>query len=41
VAGTAMTAVVVPRSVAGSPATSFTTPSVIYLVDQFPPRTCP
>ncbi len=41
VVGTAFTAVVVPQSVAGSAATSFTTPSVLYMVDQLPPRTAP
>jgi hypothetical protein len=41
VVGTAITAVIVPRSVAGSAATSFTTPSVLYMIDQQPPRTCP
>lgn len=41
VVGTGITAVVVPRSVAGSAAASFTTPSVLFLIDQQPPRTCP
>ncbi len=41
VVNTAFTAVVVPQSVAGSQATSFTTPSVLYLIDQLPPRTAP
>jgi len=41
VAGSAFTAVIVPPSVAGSTATSFTTPSIIYLADQRPPRTAP
>lgn len=41
VVGSAFTAVLVPQSVTGSAATSFTTPSVIYMVDQLPPRTAP
>jgi hypothetical protein len=41
VAGTGISAVIVPRSVAGSLATSFTTPSLIFLIDQQPPRTAP
>jgi hypothetical protein len=41
VAQTVLTAVLVPRSVAGSPATNFTTPSVLYLVDRRPPSTYP
>lgn len=36
-----MTAVLVPRSVAGSLASNFTTPSVVYLVDRRPPSTYP
>jgi hypothetical protein len=39
VGGTAMSVIIVPPSVAGSPATSFTTPSLIYAVDRKPPRT--
>ena len=41
VSGSAMTAVLVPQSVAGSPATSFTTPSLIFLIDKNPPLTAP
>lgn len=41
VAGTSISAVIVPRSVAGSQATSYTTPSVLYLIDGQPPRTAP
>lgn len=40
VAGSAVTAVLVPRSLAGSTATPFTTPGVIFLWDRRPPRTC-
>lgn len=40
VAGSAVTAVLVPRSLAGSTAASFTTPSIIFLWDRRPPRTC-
>lgn len=38
VAGSAVSGFVVPRSVAGSTATSFTTPSIIFLWDRRPPR---
>lgn len=38
VAGSAVSGFVVPRSVAGSQAASFTTPSVIFLWDRRPPR---
>ena len=44
IAGTVFSAVVVPRSVAGSTApqtAAFTTPSVVYLVDKRPPSTYP
>lgn len=41
VAGSAFSVVIVPRSVAGSPAASFTTPSVLVVVDRLPPRTAP
>jgi uncharacterized protein DUF4397 len=40
VAGSAVTALLVPRSLAGSTATSFTTPGVLFLWDRRPPRTC-
>lgn len=40
-AGSVMTAVLVPPSVAGSQATSFTTPGAVYLVDRRPPNTAP
>ncbi|MBL8981367.1 MAG: DUF4397 domain-containing protein [Gemmatimonadetes bacterium] len=36
IGGSAMTAIVVPRSVAGSAAANFTTPGIIYLVDKAP-----
>ncbi|MGH9887615.1 MAG: hypothetical protein ACREBE_18945, partial [bacterium] len=36
-AGSALTAFLVPRSVAGSAAANFTTPGVIYIVDRYPP----
>lgn len=38
VAGSAVTALVFPRSVAGSPAPSVTTPSISYIWDRRPPR---
>lgn len=38
VAGSAVSGFVVPRSVAGSQATSFTTPGIIFLWDRRPPR---
>lgn len=41
VAGSVMTAILVPRSVAGSQATNFTTPTLLYLVDRRPPNTAP
>ena len=37
-AGSSITAVIVPRSLAGSQATVFATPTVIFLVDKNPPR---
>jgi hypothetical protein len=40
VAGSAVTALLVPRSLAGSQATNATTPGVIFLWDRRPPRTC-
>lgn len=36
IGGSALTAIVVPRSVSGSAAASFTTPGIIYLVDKAP-----
>ncbi|MDZ4674316.1 MAG: DUF4397 domain-containing protein [Gemmatimonadota bacterium] len=39
-AGTALTGFVFPRSVAGSRATSFTTPGMFWVWDRRPPRTC-
>lgn len=39
VAGTVFTAIVMPRSVAGSQAPNLTTPGVMYLVDRRPPST--
>ncbi len=36
IGGSALTAIVVPRSVAGSAAANFTTPGIIYLVDKAP-----
>jgi hypothetical protein len=36
-AGSALTAFVYPRSVAGSAAASFTAPGVVYIVDRYPP----
>ncbi|HEY2806289.1 MAG TPA: hypothetical protein VGI92_10580, partial [Gemmatimonadales bacterium] len=43
VAGTAFTALIVPPSVAGSKAEppALPTPSVLYMIDQLPPRTAP
>jgi hypothetical protein len=41
VAGSAFTVIIVPPSVAGSTATAFATPSLVYIVDQRPPRTAP
>jgi hypothetical protein len=41
VGGTVFTAIVVPRSVAGSQAPNITTPGVVYLVDRRPPSTYP
>lgn len=38
VAGSAVTAYIVPRSVAGSSATNLTTPTIIFLWDRRPPR---
>jgi hypothetical protein len=35
--GSVITAFIVPRSVAGSTATNFTTPSIVYIVDRHPP----
>jgi len=40
-AGTAITVVLAPASVVGSPATSFATPGLLFLVDAYPPRTAP
>jgi hypothetical protein len=40
VAGTALTGVVFPRSVAGSRAPNFTTPAITYMWDRRPPRLC-
>ncbi|MGQ0767513.1 MAG: DUF4397 domain-containing protein [Gemmatimonadota bacterium] len=37
--GSAVTAIIVPRAVAGSGAGTSTTPSIIYLIDRHPPRT--
>jgi hypothetical protein len=37
IAGSVLTAFIVPRSVSGSTATNFTTPGVIYIVDRYPP----
>jgi hypothetical protein len=39
--GSAITAIIVPRSVAGTGATAFTTPNIIFAIDQRPPRTLP
>ena len=36
-AGSVLTAFVFPRSVAGSKATSFTTPGILFIVDRNPP----
>jgi hypothetical protein len=41
VAGSSVTAFLMPRSLAGSTAASFTTPGVIFVWDKRPPRTCP
>lgn len=41
VGGTVFTAIIMPRSVAGSQAPNITTPGVIYLVDKRPPSTYP
>jgi len=41
VPGTVLTALLVPRSVAGSPAVQFATPTVLYFVDKRPPNTAP
>jgi hypothetical protein len=38
VGGSMLTAIVVPRAVAGSQAGNFTTPAIIYLLDNRPPR---
>ena len=40
VAGSAVTAIVFPRSVAGSKAANFTTPGISFTWDRRPPRTC-
>jgi hypothetical protein len=37
IAGSVLTAFILPRSVAGSTAANFTTPGVIYIVDRYPP----
>lgn len=39
-AGTAVTGIVFPRSVAGSAAANFTTPGIFFVWDRRPPRTC-
>jgi len=39
--GSALTAILVPRSVAGTGATNFTTPAMLFIVDQRPPRAFP
>lgn len=39
-AGSAVTAIVFPRSVAGTKATQFTTPAITFIWDKRPPRTC-
>lgn len=41
IAGSAVTGIVVPRSVAGSTAANFTTPGIIFVWDRRPPRTTP
>ncbi len=41
VAQTSFTAVILPRSIAGTAAKSFTTPGVVYLIDLLPPNVCP
>ena len=41
VPGTVLTALLVPRSVVGSPAVQFATPTVLYFVDKRPPNTAP
>ena len=41
VPGSALTAILVPRSVVGSMAASFATPGAIFLVDRRPPNTAP
>ena len=40
VAGTALSGIVFPRSVAGSRAPNFTTPAITYMWDRRPPRLC-
>jgi hypothetical protein len=37
IAGSVLTAFIVPRSVSGSTATNFTNPGIIYIVDRYPP----
>jgi hypothetical protein len=37
IAGSVFTAFLMPRSVAGSTATNFTTPGIVYMVDKYPP----
>lgn len=41
VAGTAISIIVAPPSVAGSAATSFAAPGLLYIIDRLPPRTAP
>ncbi|HEV8613513.1 MAG TPA: DUF4397 domain-containing protein [Gemmatimonadales bacterium] len=40
VAGSAVSAILFPRSLAGTQAVSFTTPGIIFVWDKRPPRTC-
>jgi uncharacterized protein DUF4397 len=37
IAGSVLTAFIVPRSVSGSTAANFTTPGIVYIVDRYPP----
>lgn len=41
IAGSALTSIIVPPSVTGSQATAFATPTLVYIIDQRPPRTAP
>ena len=41
ISGSAITAIIVPRSVAGTGATAFTTPNILFAIDQRPARTLP